>query len=322
MSIKEAPFFVISLDFELFWGMRDVTTISQYGNQILGVREAIPVILSTFQSFEVSATWATVGFVTFENKRDLVAHIPDVLPGYVDHRFDPYSDISQIGDSEKSDPYHYGYSLVRMIQDTPRMEIGSHTFSHFYCLEDRKNKTAFGADLLASKASLERLGVDVNSLVLPRNQYDNKHLADAASTGFKVFRGNEQNSIYAATNASNERLSRRFVRFIDSYVDITGPNYSIPSIDESDFVNVPSSRFLRPAGLGLLEMMRLRRICNAMTSAAMNGNGFHLWWHPHNFGADLKTNITMLTSILAHFRNLQDQYSMVSLSMGDFSIEK
>ena len=43
--------FVISLDFELNWGVRDVYDISQYGKNLLNGREAIPKILSLIPDF-------------------------------------------------------------------------------------------------------------------------------------------------------------------------------------------------------------------------------------------------------------------------------
>jgi hypothetical protein len=36
--MEDGGAFVISLDFELFWGVRDKRTISGYGPNILGVR--------------------------------------------------------------------------------------------------------------------------------------------------------------------------------------------------------------------------------------------------------------------------------------------
>jgi len=321
LTVPCKPFLVISLDFELFWGMRDVASIRSYGKNILGVREAVPEILSVFRKYNMSATWATVGFITFENKRDLLNYIPDVLPDYMEDKFNPYVDISQIGDNERSDPYHYAYSLVRMIQDTPRMEIGSHTFSHFYCLEERKNKTAFRADLEACNVAMDRLGINTKSLVFPRNQYDESHIADAQTQGFTVFRGNENTKIYAPRPYKGESVMSRFIRLSDSYVDITGPNYSVPKTDPLGITNLPASRFLRPTGNSVFELLRKKRICQAMTSAAINGTGFHLWWHPHNFGTNLTSNINFLVDIFEHFLFLQDKYGMVSLSMGDFSVE-
>jgi len=48
--------FLISLDFELFWGMRDKTSIRSYGPNILGVRAAIPAMLELFRRYQVRAT--------------------------------------------------------------------------------------------------------------------------------------------------------------------------------------------------------------------------------------------------------------------------
>ena len=76
------PGFVISLDFELMWGMRDKRTILTHGNHILGEREAIPAMLRLFKRYEVKATWAVVGMTLFECRSDLLAHLPDVHPTY------------------------------------------------------------------------------------------------------------------------------------------------------------------------------------------------------------------------------------------------
>jgi hypothetical protein len=61
--------FVISLDFELFWGVWDVTTKDKYGENILGVKQAIPSMLSLFEQYNVKATFATVGFLFAKNKQ-------------------------------------------------------------------------------------------------------------------------------------------------------------------------------------------------------------------------------------------------------------
>ena len=44
--------FVISLDFELMWGVRDVKTIANYGNNVAGVHQVIPGLLKMFSEFE------------------------------------------------------------------------------------------------------------------------------------------------------------------------------------------------------------------------------------------------------------------------------
>ena len=41
---------IISLDFELLWGVRDHADRASYGDNIIGAREAIPHILELFYS--------------------------------------------------------------------------------------------------------------------------------------------------------------------------------------------------------------------------------------------------------------------------------
>ena len=129
------PFFTISIDFELFWGMRDVTTIESYGENILEGRKAIPKILQIFKERNIHATWGVVGFILFENKVELLENLPKTLPNYENTKLNPYHDLKKIGKNEQDDPYHYGYSLIKKISKTKGMEIASHSFSHFYCKE-------------------------------------------------------------------------------------------------------------------------------------------------------------------------------------------
>lgn len=55
--------FVISLDFELMWGVRDKKSKELYGEQILGVHQVIPKLLEIFTIYGVEATFSTVGFL-------------------------------------------------------------------------------------------------------------------------------------------------------------------------------------------------------------------------------------------------------------------
>lgn len=321
ISAQGKPFLVISLDFELFWGVRDITSISKYGKNILGVREAVPAILKIFRLYGVNATWAVVGLATYENKKEMLSSIPSELPGYMNQRFDPYQHFSSVGDNEKNDPYHFGYSLVRLIQDAPGMEIASHTFSHFYCLEPRVNHAAWWADLQASLTAMARLGVQPTSMVFPRNQYDHEHLRAASDCGFRVFRGNEQGFFYAPRSHDENTILRRATRLFDAYFDLTGPHPSQALTDDSGLINIPSSRFLRPCGAKLFEELRFRRVLAQMHNAAVSGAGFHLWWHPHNFGVNLPQNLLFLSRVLDYFLHLQEKFGMQSLTMEEAGVQ-
>jgi peptidoglycan/xylan/chitin deacetylase (PgdA/CDA1 family) len=313
----------ISLDFELFWGVHDTRSLQDYGDNILGARAAIPRLLDLFARYEIGCTWATVGFLFFDDKEDLLSHLPDERPDYANPALSPYRLIPDIGAGERADPYHYGLSLIRLINGCPGQEIGTHTFSHYYCLEDGPTLESFRADLLATQRAAGRLGITVRSVVFPRNQTSAPHLRICRELGIEAYRGNERSWIYRARSRRAESLLRRGGRLADSYVPITGPNCLRPIRDASGMVDIPSSCFLRPVSRQrrALEGLRLRRIRNSMTYAALTGTVYHLWFHPHNFGADTDSNLSFLGSILEHFQRLREHHGMRSRSMAQIATE-
>ena len=68
-----------------------------------------------------------------------------------------------------------------------------------------------------------------------------------------------------------------------------------------------------------LDRLRIRRIRQAMESAARKGKSFHLWWHPHNFGVNLQENLAFLEEVLRHHVQLRDRYGVVPMTMGDMA---
>ena len=197
------------------------------------------------------------------------------------------------------------------------MEIASHTFSHFYCLEN-KNEEAFRADLIAALSTFRRLDIDTESIIFCRNQYNDDHLKIAAKMGFKAFRGNEDHFVHRPR--VRHSLLVRGTRLFDNYVNIIGNHLTSPMQNNQGLCNIPSSRFLRPCSNNThIERMRLKRIKNTMLAAAKEAKGFHLWWHPHNFGADVLRNINFLTEILNYYKFLNIEYGMRSLSMSEIS---
>ena len=314
--------FVISLDFELLWGVRDKRTIESYGANLRGVRQVIPSLLELFDASEIHATFARVGFLFARDKKELLAHIPSVLPEYVHKKYSPYEGqyLDRIGESELDDQYHYAPSLIRMIRDAGQ-EIASHTFSHYYCLENA-SLASFEADLQAAKKIAALYGVDLKSIVFPRNQYSPAHLAICSKLGFTSYRGNEHSAIYQPRK--NEDLDRkvRAVKFADSYANLTG-HHTFAIADKEDIVNIPASRFLRPYSkrLSLIDPLRLQRIRSSMRYAAENNEAYHLWWHPHNFGINIADNLKFLSAILEYYRELQKEYGMESKCMKEIAEE-
>lgn len=322
-SEKKGGYFVISIDFELFWGMFDKTTIEKYGERISGERTAIPRMLDMFKTYGIHTTWATVGMLMAGNKKELLSLLPPehLRPRYSDTRMSAYHYLStaEIGDSEASDVYHFGRDLVQKIVTTPFQEIGNHTFSHFYCIDGRHNEPeVFEADLDAHVKISAVYEVHPTSIVFPRNQMNDQSLRTCAKRGIRTYRGSELHPFYTPREDAKQSLIIRALRLVDHYINISGHHtYPLPHIDEHGLVNTPSSRFLRPwsPALSFIENLKVGRITRAMTHAAKNGEVFHLWWHPHNFGINQVENFTNLKKILEHYTMLKKTYAMESVSM-------
>lgn len=311
---------VTSLDFELAWGVHDaIGADGRYRQNLLGAREAVPRILDLFVEYGVAATWATVGLLFAESREELEAFSPERRPNYTNPRRDPYR--VRTGENERDDPLHFAPSLVRAIRATPRQEIGSHTFSHYYCLEPGQTIEAFEADLHAAVAIAAAKGVSLTSLVVPRHQVQPEYLPAVRRAGFIVNRTNEANRL-GRPRADDGPLVTRAARLVDTYLPLTGPNTASWSSTEPDrygLVHVRESRFLRPYSrpLRALEPLRVARIAASMRQAAASAEICHVWWHPHNFGMHMEQNLANLRSLLESYTRLRDTYGFTSLSMRD-----
>jgi hypothetical protein len=65
--------------------------------------------------------------------------------------------------------------------------------------------------------------------------------------------------------------------------------------------------------------MKISRIKSEMTRAAQNGEVYHLWWHPHNFGSYPGESLSGLREIVQHYSECQKRFKMKSLSMGEIA---
>jgi len=317
---KNSGKFVVSLDFELMWGVRDVATVPQYGDNIRGVQEALPKMLDYFVRFGIHSTFATVGLLFFETKDELLKGLPAAKPAYNHAILSPYGSyiIDDVGKDRYADSYHFGSHLIEAIRNTVNQEIGTHTFSHFYCLEQGQNIKDFESDLLAAISIANKQGIKLKSLVFPRNQVNEAYLKICNEHGIICYRGNENSWIYASRDYQSESLLRRFMRLADSYLNLSGHHcYSDEFMKSGSMINIPGSRFLRPymASLSIMDGLKLRRIKKSMTYAAKRGLLYHLWWHPHNFGINQEQNFVLLEKILLHYAMLNKRYGFESYTM-------
>jgi hypothetical protein len=310
---------IVSLDFELYWGVRGSASVGRYRQNLVGARAVVPALLNLFTEYGIHATWATVGFLFFDRTEALVNCAPKMRPKYRKENLSPYLDLPPKEARETSDSVFFARSLVRSIANTPNQEIGSHTFSHYYCLEQGRDLDSFDEDLSAIRATARSVGCELRSFVFPRNQVQEEFLDACYKAGIVAYRGNPDCWFYRACSGSAEGYARRLARLADAYVPLVATCYPLPAPTARLPINLPASRFLRPYArvVRLLEPLRLRRIVRELTYAAQAGLCYHLWWHPHNFGVDTAVNLGFLRKILEHYRFLQSHYGMQSANMGE-----
>jgi hypothetical protein len=325
--VDRAGTLVVSLDFELHWGVRDSLGVDEYGANLHGAREVIPRLLERFAVAGVGATWATVGMLFCESRDDLAARKPARLPLYDDPRLSPYGDVEKLGASEEDDPLHFAPSLIRQIAATPRQEVATHTFSHYYCLERGQTAADFEADLVAAVDVAGAAGVELRSIVFPRNQANPAYLPICAQHGLIAYRGNQAGRLHRPQPEHSTSKGQRALRLVDAYVPVSRPSAraSAPS-RAGGLVDVPASRFLRPRprsrALASLERLKLRRVFRELERAARTGGVYHLWWHPHNFGVDQEGHLAQLDAVLARFSHLRAERGMRSLTMAQLAEEQ
>lgn len=311
--------FVISLDFELFWGMQDCVSLEKYEENVLGGRKAIPRLLDLFEKYGIHCTWATVGFMFAESFDELKKYFPEdkLKPHYCESQHSTYRCFSSIGKNENDAPCFYAPSLIKKISKLPYQEIACHTFSHYYCNEKGQTINEFKADIASAVKLANDKGYKLKTIVLPRNQCNTLYLKELNKYGFIGYRDEENDWIHKKVKHG---LMLRIFRLIDVYLPLTGYGGYNPK-QEYSLVKMQGSRMYKPyfKYLSIFEGLKIHRIKKQMLHAAKKGLVFHLWWHPHNIGIRTDYHLERLKEILDYYLLLNRQYGMESINMQELA---
>ena len=184
----------------------------------MGARLAIPEILELFKEYEIHVTWAAVGIMLQDSKEQIENNKPKHMPKYSNPKCSAYNHLEEIGNSEYDDKFHYGQSLIELIKEYDNQEIGTHTYSHYYCLEKGADIKSFEDDITKARNLMRnKYNIDVASIVFPRNQYSDEHINAVKRLGIDCFRGNPRNG-YDYKKYKVLRFLQRVFRYIDNYI--------------------------------------------------------------------------------------------------------
>lgn len=314
-------YLVISLDFELLWGVFDKVNYHEKKTYFQNTKEVIPEILSFFNEYEISCTWATVGMLFNEDWREWKNNRPNELPKYANRNLSPYNFGEKINVRE-TEAMCFAPDLIQMIINTPGQELATHTYSHYYCSEEGQTPAAFRADLEQAIYMAEKFGVDLNSLVFPRNQLNKEYLAICYELGIKTVRSNPDNWYWKETQETS--FFKKLFRTGDAYFGLKDKSYSLSEVRKKQAIpsQQKASRLLRPYSTSkFLNYLKLKRIKAEMSDAAKKKEIYHLWWHPHNFGDHPEENLADLKVLLEHYRHLKEKHGFESVHMADMDMQ-
>ena len=277
----------ISIDLEAAWGVWDNPAPGYLSKCLELERMIVDRILSIFDRYDVSATWAIVGHLLKKSED---------------------KDAGEL-------PAWYAPDMIEAIRAAKtEQEIGSHSFAHIYFSNNTREQAE--ADLAAARAIHELHGLEFTSFVFPRNMVD--HLQLLARAGIKVFRGTDHGWY---TAAPGHHPIGRILHLVDTMIPLA-PAVVQPLVHPNGLVELPGSMLLmgrnglrklvHPAVLGLKAKRGLK-------AAAREKGVFHLWFHPTNFYYDTEGQLATLERIVGEAALLRRERQIDIRTMGSFA---
>lgn len=318
---KENGTFIISLDFELHWGIFDVAEIANKTTYFDNTLASIPKVLSLFEDYDVQCTWATVGMLFNNSMEELKASYPERKPNYINKNLSAYHFIENKYEDRFS-KYYFAPKLIEQIATSKGQEIATHTYAHYYTKEIGQSKKEFENDMSLALKKANSSGYTIKSIVFPRNQYREDYNEVCKENGVVALRTNPNSWFWSPKDEAKNVLIRKVFRTLDCYITLARTSYklNVKALKKDGLLLLPASRFYRPSGKNFfLRRLKQKRVKNEMKRAALKGECYHLWWHPHNFGSYPERCFQDLKEILNYYKFLNSRYGFQSMNMSNLN---
>ncbi len=274
--------FIFSLDTEIAWGT-DTIVLPRYAHCFDHYQTILRRLIDLLDQYDIPTTWAVVG--------QLMLPETDVRASVV----------------QPAHWYHAPYVLDWIRSAKTQHEIGTHTFSHIYTDEPATSREVWETDLAQCQALHQALGLQLRSIVYPRNQI--KYLDSLSKYGIVAYRGIEGN---------RERERRGIAHLANRALALQPPTYDLaPCKVNNQLVNLPASQFLL-AYDGIRGRIptasRVRQARLGIEQAVRKNELYHLWFHPFNLGTSPRM-FEALEQILRIAVQLRDEGKLQILTM-------
>jgi len=293
----ETPFskgiIVLSADFEMAWAFRYSKTNGKIA-EVMGLRERenVPKLLTLFEKYQISITWATVGHLFLDScSKEQGSNAHPMMPR---HSFFENSNWSfSRGDwyqhdpcsNYKESPAWYAPDLIdQIIQSPVGHEIGCHTFSHIDCTDKNCSSELFDAELTVCIELANKKEIQLKSIVFP-----------------------------GGTNGNYSTLKKLG---FTNYRKATNYHIDIPLITDDGLVQIPSSYNLDRSNRNWSAKRYIRMANSFVSMASKHKMVAHLWFHP---SMDKWYIENVLPSVLDYIRKQVDENRVEVLTMSQLS---
>lgn len=303
---------VVSIDAELAWGFHDLASMPEA--RIRNARSGWHSLADLLDRFEIPATWAVVGHLFLDRCDGVHADHPS-LEGWF--RRDP-------GGNSRDDGDWYGPDLIEAVRESGiDHEIGSHTFSHVEFGRGDVTAEIAAAELERSTELAAREGIDLDSLVFPRNNVGHRDLL--SDHGFTCYRGTAPDrwfdGRFEGTGTFDERF-RKAGKLLAYNFGSEPPPLVTPEVDEFGLVDVPASLdlfslegFANAASRAVRGDPVVRQARLGIDEAVRSDGVLHLWLHPNNIVG--RADLERLETVFGYVRERADDTGLRIATMGD-----
>ena len=279
--------------------------------------------MKIFKKYNIHATWATVGALLAENEEEFLKYRPEHFAPQTAEMLSKLGIYPEKDTSKCPREMLFAPKLVKMVSETSGQEIGTHTFSHYYCDIATSSTDDFLNDINAAKAIMKDKGFECNSIVFPRNQVSQKYIEALTQASVTVYRGVESGWLVKAKKTL--RKIGLLLWYGDNYIPVQKcQSYHPSEIRDGKLFNVRNTRFFKPyrPKYRLIEKLKVWRYKAEIRHAAKKGEVYHIYWHPHNFAEYTDINFAQMEQLLKTFKDMNERYGMTSKNMSELAMDE
>ena len=243
--------FLISLDFELVWGGAgwNLSKIELYKPNLSCAKEALCEIVHLLEKYDMKCTIGYVGAMNYASLQELQMVNNTLIPSYLDISYASFASLLPHVGKELDVNLFLAHREVEILQVKANVELASHTYSHYYCLEEGQTIEDFENDVRMAKENAIKQGVNLVSIIFPRNQVNDDYLTICRKYGFTHFRGMLNSFLYKPSKTPFRYSPMGALRFLDTYLNISGNNtYTIEDTKNKELIDVPGQGLAQGQG--------------------------------------------------------------------------